>query len=109
MGYRYVQVDENGLVKSDSILSNKIDNENSILIDMELDITDKKYVDGTWIDYIPDEGNNMETGGTENLEPPITDNDIMMAEVLLNQCNMLINQENQDAVLAEILLNQMGV
>lgn len=35
--------------------------------------------------------------------------DEVKAEILLNQCNLLINQENQDAVLAEILLNQMGV
>ena len=35
--------------------------------------------------------------------------DEVKAEILLNQCNLLINQENQAAALAEILLNQMGV
>ena len=31
------------------------------------------------------------------------------AEMLLNQCEILINQEDHDEVLAEILLNQLGV
>jgi len=35
--------------------------------------------------------------------------DEVKAEILLNQADLIINQENQDAVLAEILLNQMGV
>lgn len=40
---------------------------------------------------------------------PISEQDQIQAEMLLNQCNILINQENQDAVLAEILINQLGV
>ena len=38
----------------------------------------------------------------------LADDDVK-AEILLNQADLIINQENQDAVLAEILLNQMGV
>lgn len=44
----------------------------------------------------------------QEIAPP-TEQEQLQAEVLLNQCNIIINQENQDAVLAEILLNQMGV
>lgn len=40
---------------------------------------------------------------------PISEQEILQAEMLLNQCNILVNQENQDTVLAEILLNQLGV
>ena len=40
---------------------------------------------------------------------PISDNELIQAEMLLNQCSIMINQENQDAVLAEILINQLGV
>lgn len=42
-------------------------------------------------------------------EEPISEEDQIQAETLLNQCSILINQENQDAVLAEILINQLGV
>lgn len=44
-----------------------------------------------------------------SIEEPISEQDQIQAEMLLNQCSMLINQENQDAVLAEILINQLGV
>ena len=39
----------------------------------------------------------------------IPEQELIQAEMLLNQCSILINQENQDAVLAEILINQLGV
>lgn len=44
-----------------------------------------------------------------SIEEPISEQDQIQAEMLLNQCDMLVNQENQDAVLAEILINQLGV
>lgn len=56
----------------------------------------KKYQNGEWIEGTPS-------------PDPVTEQEKIQAEILLNQCNLLINQENQDAVLAEILLNQMGV
>ena len=42
-------------------------------------------------------------------EEQISEQDQIQAEMLLNQCSILIIQENQDAVLAEILINQLGV
>lgn len=44
---------------------------------------------------------------TEQIKELVDDD--VKAEILLAQADLLINQENQDAVLAEILLNQMGV
>lgn len=38
---------------------------------------------------------------------PPSQEELLQAEMLLNQCDILINQENSDAVLAQILLNQM--
>lgn len=35
--------------------------------------------------------------------------DLVQAELLLNQINIMAKQEEQDEVLAEILLNQLGV
>lgn len=41
-------------------------------------------------------------------EPEPTDQELIQAELLLNQTQILINQEQQDMVLAELLLNQIG-
>lgn len=38
-----------------------------------------------------------------------TETDIMNAEILLNQADIIAKQNEHDEVLAEILLNQMGV
>lgn len=38
-----------------------------------------------------------------------TDEELITAELLLNQADILARQNEQDEVLAEILLNQMGV
>ena len=46
---------------------------------------------------------------TEILEDPISEQDEINAEILLNQATILAKQEEQDEVLAEILLNQMEV
>lgn len=46
-----------------------------------------------------------ETETTEPVEEP-TDEEIIQAEMLLNQQEILINQQSQDEVLAEILLGQ---
>ena len=43
-------------------------------------------------------------------EPPQpTEQEILQAELLLNQMTILENQTSQDAVMAEILLGQLGV
>ena len=43
------------------------------------------------------------------IEPEPTEQEIITAEILLNQADILAKQNEQDEVLAEILLNQMGV
>lgn len=42
-------------------------------------------------------------------EKPVSEQDEINAEILLNQATILAKQEEQDEVLAEILLNQMEV
>lgn len=39
----------------------------------------------------------------------LTENEIIQAELLLNQIDIIAKQNEHDEVLAEILLNQMGV
>lgn len=45
---------------------------------------------------------------TEELEPEPTEQELINAEILLNQAEILNNQNATDEVLAEILLNQIG-
>ena len=45
----------------------------------------------------------------EIVEPEPTEQELIQAEILLNQADILAKQNELDAVLAEILLNQMGV
>lgn len=42
-------------------------------------------------------------------EPEPTEQELIQAELLLNQIDIIAKQNEQDEVLAEILLNQMGV
>lgn len=42
-------------------------------------------------------------------EPEPTEEEIIQAEMLLNQAQIIATQQEQDEVLAAILLNQMGV
>lgn len=53
---------------------------------------------------------NIKSKPTESqIEPEPTENEIIQAEMLLNQAQIIATQEEQDEVLAAILLNQMGV
>lgn len=46
---------------------------------------------------------------TEEPIPEPTEQELIQAELLLNQIDIIAKQNEQDEVLAEILLNQMGV
>lgn len=45
---------------------------------------------------------------SEDVEPDPTEQELINAEILLNQAEILNNQNATDEVLAEILLNQIG-
>lgn len=45
----------------------------------------------------------------DNVEYEPTETELIQAELLLNQIDIIAKQNEQDEVLAEILLNQMGV
>lgn len=60
------------------------------------------------------EGYNLKYDGSdfyyeEIQQPETTESELIQAELLLNQADILARQNEQDEVLAEILLNQMGV
>lgn len=94
--YRYAQIDiETGIVVSDSHLSGIVEADNMIPISEDFDLTNKKYVDGEWVEYEPE---------PQPVEP--TEEELFQAEILLNQMQIINTQAEQDEVLAEILLNQ---
>ncbi|MEA5085592.1 MAG: hypothetical protein VB018_15840 [Lachnospiraceae bacterium] len=52
--FRYAQINENGIVVSDSYLSGEVTAENMISIAEDFVLTNKKYVDGEWVEYVPE-------------------------------------------------------
>ena len=95
---RYAQIDtKTGIVTVDSYLSGEVEAENMIRIDEGFDLTNKRYIDGNWIEYVPEK--------TESKEET-SDDEIIQAEMLLNQENIIAKQKEHDEILAELLLGQ---
>lgn len=95
---RYAQIDtKTGLIISDSFLSGEVEAENMIRIEEDFDLTNKKYVNGKWIEYVPEK--------TE-FEEETSDDEIIQAEMLLNQAEIISKQKEHDEILAELLLGQ---
>lgn len=82
---------------------------------LTIDLTDHPDVQEGW-DYDPETGEFAEPEyippapgpEPEHIPDPPTEQELIQAELLLNQTQILINQEQQDTVLAELLLNQIG-
>lgn len=83
--FRYAQIDENGYVVSDSHLSGEVKTDNMIPISEDFDLTNKKYVNGEWVEYTP-----------EPIEPEPTAEEIL-ADIQVNTdylvCLSEINNE----------------
>ena len=95
----YAQLNEENICIGISQLSGKVAAENMIeLASYDTGILGKKYVDGKWEDVEHPE---------EEAEP--TDEEIIQAEMLLNQAGIIAKQNEHDEVLAEILLGQQEV
>lgn len=100
---RYAQIDsKTGLVISDSYLSGEVEAENMIRIDEDFDLTNKRYIDGNWVEYVPE---SNETENSKN-ETEISDDELIQAEMLLNQESIIAKQKEHDEILAELLLGQ---
>lgn len=62
MRVRYAQIDlSTGMVVADSYLSGIVDRPNLIQIPFDFSLTNKKYVDGEWVEYTPDPVPEKET------------------------------------------------
>lgn len=95
----YAQLNEENICIGISQLSGKVAAENMIeLASYDTGILGKKYVDGKWEDVEHQE---------EEAEP--IDEEIIQAEMLLNQAEIIAKQNEHDEVLAELLLGQQEV
>lgn len=100
---RYAQIDiKTGIVISDSYLSGEVEAENMIQIEEGFDLTNKRYIDGNWVEYVPE---SNETENSKN-ETEISDDELIRAEMLLNQESIIAKQKEHDEILAELLLGQ---
>lgn len=108
MEFRYAQIDDNGYVVCDSRLSGEVIADNMIAIADDFDLTNKKYVNGEWIDYIPEviepeyQPTNAEIAQTQ-----LTMMEAMADQYEQNLQNQLTNMEVQ-ATIYETLLEQGG-
>lgn len=110
MMIRYAQIDiETGIVVSDSYLNEEVEAENMIQIEEGFDLTNRRYIDGKWIEYVSEknetENSKNETKNNGN-ETEISDYEIIQAEMLLNQESIIAKQKEHDEILAELLLGQ---
>lgn len=97
---RYAQIDENGLVVSDSYLTGEVIADNMIPIPEGFDLTHKKYVNGEWVGYTP----------KPMAEPilEVTEQEVINADILLAQAEQTAKLKAIDEALAVILLNITG-
>lgn len=95
----YAQINDDNICIGISQLSGAVSSSNMILIgSLDQSLIGQKYENGEWAQVEPE----------PSVPEPPTDQELIQAELLLNQTKILINQEQQDTVLAELLLNQIG-
>lgn len=101
MEVKYAQIDDEGYIQCISYLSAEVNKPNMIKLSNDFDVTNKKYdyENKTWITYEPEPGPEQEPTETE----------LIQAELLLNQQDIIIKQSEHDEVLAAILLGQQTV
>ena len=96
--YIYAQLNEESICNGLSRLSGEVTVDKMVLIEeYDTSITGKKYEDGKWIE-MPKE---------EIVEVP-TEAEIIQAEMLLNQMQLIEQMNAIEMANAEILLNTMG-
>ena len=96
----YAQLNEENICIGVSQLSGKVDNPLLIPIaEFDSSIIGKKYSNGVW----------EEVESEPVSEPEPTEQELIQAEILLNQSEIIAKQKEQDEVLAELLLGQQEV
>lgn len=95
----YAQLNDNNICIAVSQLTNEVSASNLIRLNgFDATLIGKKYNNGMW-----------EDAEIVNEPVEILDSEVVRAQILLNQQEIKITQQSQDAVLAEILLAQQTV
>lgn len=63
--FRYAQINEDGIVVSNSYLSGEVEADNMIPISEDFDLSNKRYIDGSWVEYTPEPQPEPELSETE--------------------------------------------
>ena len=96
----YAQLNENNICIGVSNLSGTVDVPSLIpLPEFDISLMGKKYSNGLW----------EEVESEPVPEPEPTEQELIQAEILLNQAEIIAKQNEHDEVLAEILLGQQEV
>lgn len=98
--YRYAQIDlKTGTIVSDSRLSGEVDYPHMIPISDDFDLTNKKYVNGEWVEYEPEPAPEPEPTQLDKLE----ENQLALMEAVAEQYEeQLENRINDMEVQASI-------
>jgi hypothetical protein len=95
----YAQLNGNNICIGVSQLSKELIQDNMIKIEkFDNSIVGKKYAGGEWVDVV-----------VEHTVPEPTEQEIINAQLLLTQQEIIAKQVSLDETLALILLNQQGV
>ena len=107
--YRYAIINDYGLVCGESNLTGKVKQKDMILISDDFDLTNKKYENGKWVEYIPEPEPEPEYQPTnaEIAQTQLTMMEAMADQYEQNLQNQLTNMEVQ-ATIYETLLEQGG-
>ena len=96
----YAQLNENSICIGVSNLSGIVDVPSLIpLPEFDISLMGKKYSNGVW----------EEAESEPVSEPEPTEDELIQAEILLNQAEIIAKQKEHDEVLAELLLGQQEV
>ena len=87
--YRYAQINEQGFVVANSYLAGEVIADNMIRIADDFDISNKKYINGNWVEYTPDP---LPEEHTQSEAEKIQANQLAVMEALADIAEMLISK-----------------
>ena len=107
--YRYAQIDlETGLVVSDSHLSGEVHYPHMIPVADDFDLTNKKYINGEWIEYEPEPIPEPQPTQAHRIE----ENQLILMEAMATQyeesLENRVNEMEVQATIYETLLEMQG-
>ena len=87
--YRYAQINEQGIIIADSHLAGEVIADNMIRIADDFDISNKKYINGNWVEYTSD---SLHEEHTQSEMEKMQANQLAVMEALADIAEMLIRK-----------------